>query len=232
MAAKGKSAVRRDGARTQQQRNEETRSALLDAAGRVLRELGYANVSVSKIVHAANRAHGTFYLHFTNKEDIYEALLGQIWDDLADQSRAIWRANKPIESVHETVRRYVASYRDNVDLWQLLFDMSATNQKFRAIRNERRRAFVRRIDRGLKSSREHADFGTMRTEILAELLAGMVDDVCATTFIDKRPFKIDEVVDHITIVWARAAGYELAASDGGIESAAPADPTLEPQAAT
>jgi AcrR family transcriptional regulator len=190
-------------------------NALLAAAGRVLKDVGYARASVARIAREAQRAHGTFYLYFSNKEDIYEALLQQIWDDLHDQSRAIWRNDHPIESVHETVRRYVLSYRDNVDLWQLLMDMSATNPKFRTIRDERRRAFVRRIERGLERSRSHADLGPMRTDILAELLAGMVDDICATTFLHGRDLDLAEVVDHITTVWARAVGYVQPADHDG-----------------
>lgn len=214
-ATKPATRVRRSKSRrSQQERSEETRSALLAAASRVLKDVGYSRASVARIVREARRAHGTFYLHFSSKEDIYEGLLQQIWDDLHDQSRAIWRNDKPIDSVHETVRRYVLSYRDNVDLWKLLTDMSATNPKFRGIRDERRRAFVRRIERGIQRSRSHADLGSMRTDILAELLAGMVDDICAMTFIHGRDLDVEDLVDHITTVWARAVGYELPARVG------------------
>src|SRR3954449_9436449 len=69
--------------RTQKERNEETRRVLLDAGSTLLREVGYARTSVAQITRRANRAHGTFYLHFENKRDLVSVLL----DEMADEAR-------------------------------------------------------------------------------------------------------------------------------------------------
>lgn len=191
----------------QQRRTEATRRALLTAARSVLVQHGYARATVAQIARAAGRAHGTFYLYFENKEDIYSTLLEDMWTSLKDQSRDVWRRDVPLESVRATVDRYVAAFEENVDLWRLLDEMSVTNPRFLELRDETRRQFVRKIQRGIEGSLSQADVGDMRTEIVAELLAGMVDEACSVRFLRGRSWPRHELVDHIVTIWGRAVGY-------------------------
>jgi TetR/AcrR family transcriptional repressor of nem operon len=46
----------------------EHKTRVLDAAGRLFRENGFDNVSVSEIMKAAGLTHGAFYGHFASKE--------------------------------------------------------------------------------------------------------------------------------------------------------------------
>ena len=194
-------------ATVQQRRTEATKSALLEAARSVLQEHGYARSTVAQIARAAGRAHGTFYLYFNNREDIYSTLLEDMWRSLKDQSRMVWRRDVPLDSVRVTVDRYVAAAEENVDLWRLLDDMSATSPRFLEIRDEHRRQFVRKIARGIEGSLGQANVGDMQTEIVAELLAGMVDEACSIRFLRGRSWPREELVDHIVTIWGRAVGY-------------------------
>jgi AcrR family transcriptional regulator len=200
--------------KTQQRRTEATRRALLAAARSVLVEHGYMRATVARIARAAGRAHGTFYLYFDNKEDIYSLLLEDMWNSLKEQSRVNWRSDMPLESVRVTVDRYVSAFEENVDLWRLLDEMSATNPRFHEIRDDTRRQFVRKIQRGIEGSLNQADVGNMRTDIMAELLAGMVDEACSVRFLRGRSWPREELVDHIVTIWGRTVGYT---SPGGVE---------------
>ncbi|SNR53468.1 TetR/AcrR family transcriptional regulator [Blastococcus mobilis] len=191
----------------QQRRTEATRRALLAAARAVLSEHGYARATVAQIARAAGRAHGTFYLYFDNKEDIYSTLLENMWADLKEQSRSVWRRDTPLESVHATVARYVSGFAENVDLWLLLDQMSASNPRFTRLRDDYRRQFVHKIQRGIESSGAHARMDGMEPEIVAELLAGMVDEACTARFLRGRTWPQDVMVDNIVTVWGRAVGY-------------------------
>lgn len=198
----------------QRRRTEATRRALLAAARSVLVEHGYMRATVAQIARAAGRAHGTFYLYFDNKEDIYSRLLENMWTGLKEESRDIWRPDVPLKSVRVTVDRYVSAFEENVDLWRLLDEMSATNPRFQEIRDDTRREFTRKIQRGIESSLNQADVGSMRTEIMAELLAGMVDEGCSARFLRGRSWPREELVDHIVTIWGRAVGYT---SPGGVD---------------
>jgi AcrR family transcriptional regulator len=52
----------------------ETRAKLLDAAVPALAESGYHATRVDDIVRIAGVSHGTFYLYFANKEDLFRTL--------------------------------------------------------------------------------------------------------------------------------------------------------------
>jgi AcrR family transcriptional regulator len=51
-----------------------TMRTLLDAAMKVLDERGYHGTRVKDVVDLSNTSHGTFYLYFSNKEDLVRAL--------------------------------------------------------------------------------------------------------------------------------------------------------------
>jgi len=53
-----------------QQRLEENRQNLLDAAARLLREQGCDKVGIADVTKAAGLTHGAFYNHFSSKDDM------------------------------------------------------------------------------------------------------------------------------------------------------------------
>ena len=52
-------------------RKNETRAAILKAAGKVFKELGFQAGSVDKVMEAAGLTAGGFYAHFPSKEDLF-----------------------------------------------------------------------------------------------------------------------------------------------------------------
>ncbi|MFH8348106.1 TetR/AcrR family transcriptional regulator [Streptomyces sp. NPDC018045] len=66
------------------ERAGETRAALIQAAKRRFAAHGYLNTKITDITAEAGRAAGSFYRHFTSKEDLLKALL----DELAAASDA------------------------------------------------------------------------------------------------------------------------------------------------
>lgn len=63
-------------------RGERTRVRLLQAATRVFAERGLHATRVDDIVAAARTSHGTFYLYFANKEELFAALAARVADEL------------------------------------------------------------------------------------------------------------------------------------------------------
>src|SRR6476469_2681053 len=55
-------------------RGRRTLRRLLDAGAKVFAERGLHAARVDDVVKAAKTSHGTFYLYFANKEDLFRAL--------------------------------------------------------------------------------------------------------------------------------------------------------------
>jgi AcrR family transcriptional regulator len=59
-----------------------TMASLLDAGMEVLTERGYHAARVDDIVRVARTSHGTFYLYFANKEDLFRALAAECAEEM------------------------------------------------------------------------------------------------------------------------------------------------------
>jgi len=73
-------------------RGRRTMRRLLDAGMTVFEKRGYQAARVDDIVKAANTSHGTFYLYFANKEDLFRALAV----DVADEMTALAESLGPV----------------------------------------------------------------------------------------------------------------------------------------
>jgi AcrR family transcriptional regulator len=71
--------------RTQMERSEATRTALVGAARPLFAERGYAGVGTEEIVRAAGVTRGALYHHFEGKRDLFEAVYEQIERELTER---------------------------------------------------------------------------------------------------------------------------------------------------
>jgi AcrR family transcriptional regulator len=71
--------------RTQVERSEATRNALIEAARALFAERGYADVGTEEIVRAAGVTRGALYHHFDGKRELFEAVYERIEAELAQR---------------------------------------------------------------------------------------------------------------------------------------------------
>jgi AcrR family transcriptional regulator len=94
----------------------ETMSRLLEAGLRVFGERGYHASRVDDVVRAAKASHGTFYLYFTNKEDLLRALAVDCAHELTRLADTIGPVT-PDEAGRAELRaflaRFLETYRRN-----------------------------------------------------------------------------------------------------------------------
>ena len=106
---------------------------LLNAGRTVFAAQGFHSARVDDIVKAAKTSHGTFYLYFSNKEDLFKALLRDALHDLE-----IMAGDFPIVTSDETglrvlrqwVRKFSAAYATHSTVLRTLSSANAPGEVF------------------------------------------------------------------------------------------------------
>lgn len=116
---------KRDGDNNQesrsQRRSRETRDRLIRAAQDIFLEKGYDSATTREIAERADLGAGTFYVHFSDKRAIYDALVRRANREMHQR----WLdARAPDMSVEEQVVAALSTsfdyFRDNADLARLI----------------------------------------------------------------------------------------------------------------
>ncbi len=94
-------------------RTEETRARLMAAARALFVEKGYAETSTPEVVKAAGVTRGALYHHFTDKADLFRAVLRREFQAVAGEIDAATKdlASDPIQSLIQGGRAYLAAMR-------------------------------------------------------------------------------------------------------------------------
>jgi AcrR family transcriptional regulator len=87
-----------------------TEAALKDAARRVFARKGYLNTKITDITAEAGRAAGSFYNHFTSKEDLLKDLLTDLLTEGDQDVSAPGSAHKGDFSDRAAVRWHIEAY--------------------------------------------------------------------------------------------------------------------------
>jgi AcrR family transcriptional regulator len=97
-------------------RGRDTRRRLLDAGESVLATKGYHATRVDDVVKVARTSHGTFYLYFANKEDLFRALAVEVAQEMQDVAAAL----EPLQAgatgrarLQRWIRQFVEVYREH-----------------------------------------------------------------------------------------------------------------------
>jgi AcrR family transcriptional regulator len=94
--------------RTQAERSETTRSALIAAARRLFAEHGYAGVATEEIVRAAGLTRGALYHHFPGKRELLEAVYEEIEREITQAiAESALSGPDPIEALRAGARAFL-----------------------------------------------------------------------------------------------------------------------------
>jgi AcrR family transcriptional regulator len=90
---------------------KKTLRKLLDAAITVFEKRGYHAARVDDIVKVAKTSHGTFYLYFANKEDLFRALLADVSNEMTQLSQSLGPIG-PSKAGYDHLRAWLSGFFD------------------------------------------------------------------------------------------------------------------------
>ncbi|MBS9534771.1 TetR/AcrR family transcriptional regulator [Mycobacterium sp. M1] len=195
-------------------RGAKTRAGLIAAARKVFERDGYLDAKLSDITKAAGCAIGSFYTYFSNKEEIFAAVLEQAQQDMLHPGMdRVSAADDPYAVLEASNRAYLEAYRRNAKLMGLLEQVAQIDPEFRAFRARRADAFIRRNAAGIADlqSRGIAD-GGVDALLASQALSGMVSRLAYNAFVlggiaTAGDDGFEALVATVTRLWANALRF-------------------------
>jgi AcrR family transcriptional regulator len=173
---------------------------ILDAARRVIGELGYAEASMERIAQAASVAKGTLYLYFKSKESLLSAALERGFAELMERTRAgTARARGPLPKLREVAHAFLEHSLAHQTFYRALQEtpeigpegVSEVSHRLRALVDEYIHHVSAFVERGIRSGELRPVDPTRAARLLVELLRGVVADRLG----GRRPDALDGDVD-------------------------------------
>ena len=201
-------------------RGRRTRDALIAGARTVFERDGYAEARITDITVAAGVGTGTFYTHFSGKDEVFAAVMAELRDEMlhphlgdhADTDgspgdQGTGPADGPVGSIRRAHVAYLTAYRDNARFMALVDQVAALNPDLLAARLARSDAFAERNAGLIRRLQEQglAD-PTLDPLPTAHALNAMASRMANLVFVHDEPITFDELADLLTRLWANALG--------------------------
>ena len=135
-----------------------TEAALLRAAEEVFAAKGFVTATVADIVERAEVSRGTFYLYFTNKDDIFATLMSRVVDEMFVLS-ATRQAGTVRERIEAGNRAFLKTFKHHRKLMRSILHVASLDPATAKTLNNLRNQFADRVrlqlERGLSSGKCH-----------------------------------------------------------------------------
>ncbi len=203
------------GETTKRTRADDTRDHLLAAAREVFEARGYRSATVAAITEVAETAHGTFYLHFRNKEEVFATVMASVIEELyqhsftpIDQLPEAWH---PRQS-RDGIAGFVATFARHGPIWRALLDGALASPVVEARWMDQRRRFHQAIIDRIQRLNDMGIIEGVDAEVIGMALASMVEWTVFGSWVFTSPGSAldgvdeDRLVDALTDIFERSLG--------------------------
>ncbi|NGP09034.1 TetR/AcrR family transcriptional regulator [Rhodococcus sp. 14C212] len=187
-----------------------TRTKLLEAARSVFARVGYVGATMSGVATEAGMSLGGLYRYFSDKEDLFAALIADTHDDLFRASGATEHRieDDPYQALLEANTGYLTHYYDNRDIMRTLVEAASVDPRFREFWWQMRNRHVDRFTTvlRLKCGMEAVDGIDVRG--MVEAVACMVEQSAYVWYaqeeLQRAPMPLDQAAQIVTRIWHAA----------------------------
>src|SRR5690349_15690859 len=154
-----------------ERRRERTRRQLLAAATRVLAAKGFHDTKISDMAAAADVGVGTFYLHFPDKETLFDAVV----DDTVVRLKATVDAARAraADARDEMLAANAAFFRyaqENREVFKIVFGHAAA---YNDLIRRAQALFIADVEQTVRDGVESGEFAALPPDLVAQAVVGM-----------------------------------------------------------
>lgn len=197
------------------ERGRRTRELLVRVARVVFERDGYLGTRVTDITAEAHVAVGTFYTYFSSKQDIFQAVVADVGDEVYAAGATTVVDRDPVRVIDQANRQFLRFYRDNTDLMAIVEQVAIINPEFRETRRLLRDRMVQRIERSIRRLQAAGTADpSLDPHCAASALASMVSNFAYAWLVLGEPFEEDVAATTLTRLWVQSIGMVAAPVTG------------------
>lgn len=189
-----------------EQRRDEQKLTLVDAAAHVFARDGYASASVASILDASGLSRGTFYRHFRDLREVFLAAQERAAEVLLTRiESAFGGASEPPEKMRASVAAYLTLCAERGDLSRVFHrEALVSGQEYGELRRqnlERIQSFFRD---GLALALDHGLLKRMPEDLTIYAVIVAIEGVALRYLQEHREHEIGEALEPLLRLCARA----------------------------
>ncbi|PZS21034.1 MAG: hypothetical protein DLM54_05005, partial [Acidimicrobiales bacterium] len=178
----------------------QTLRKLLDAALAVFDDRGYHRARVDDIVKLAKTSHGTFYLYFSSKEDLFQTLVAEVTEEM----RLLAESLPSIEASragYEELRSWLGRFYDLYEHYHpVIRAWTEANSQNRQMARNGARVLGRFTDQLVRRVGESERSPVIDAEIAALAMVSMVERVSFYAVVRMVEVDRDRLVDNLAAI--------------------------------
>lgn len=183
--------------RTQKERTESTREALITAARRLFTERGYENVGTEEIVRAAGVTRGALYHHFGDKASLLDAVYARIEAESTERVARVVLGSElhsPLDAMKAGIEAFLEECAQP-ELRQIALHDAPAVLGWERWREVGAANGLGLIEASLTAAIEAGEIRDVPVKPTAHLLMGALDEAAMLLARDERPEARAEVTD-------------------------------------
>jgi AcrR family transcriptional regulator len=175
---------------------------------------GYGATSVAAIAKAAGVGHGSFYVYFAGKQEVFSELADRVMDQIYAATRAPAAITDPARRLEHENRRFFELYREHARMFTLIEEAVHADADFAQAWRAMRRRRVQRLVRAITRLQDRDDaVPSLDPGSLAEALGAMAERLAYLSTVDDG-MDTEALLATLNALWQRALGVEIAAAGG------------------
>jgi AcrR family transcriptional regulator len=188
-----------------QERRDEQRRTLVEAAAHVFARDGYVNASVASILDASGLSRGTFYRHFHDLQQAFFAVQEDAAVVLFNRLEAAFlSATDPAEKLRACTRAYLELCSEFGDLSRVLHRESMSNGESALLRRKNIQRVADLFRNGLELAKRGGLVRRVPDEVTVLAVIGAIEAVALRYLEEEREHEVLEALDPLVRLALRA----------------------------